>query len=289
MAASCKLARSGAHRRAPPADERVEETVWEYKALILDRDNKPNGPNTWVSKATSFIKVEESDPDAQYEACEFGNRSSHDVAFRIAKASGLKFSPDHGVLKPNQKIPLRFKVCPSTRRPEKAEVEILAIRVNPKNSGKMVEDKWRLVPANKVSRVRHTVQLRAPEKMRQRPFMPPPPPMPFVIPSNKTTRPVEDRKDDANRPTAPSAGWSERWKSKARRQSKDLPSDPVVPIRPVKAQEIDGSYKVLHVTVAVLALAVVGLIFQVFSLWVRVNNIGENFCNRHYCIWFFCR
>ncbi|KAH6947961.1 hypothetical protein HPB50_022237 [Hyalomma asiaticum] len=123
--------------------------------------------------------------------------------------------------------------------------------------------------------------------MRQRPFMPPPPPMPFVIPSNKTTRPVEDRKDDANRPTAPSAGWSERWKSKARRQSKDLPSDPVVPIRPVK--EIDGSYKVLHVTVAVLALAVVGLIFQVFSLWVRVNNIGENFCNRHYCIWFFCR
>lgn len=286
MAASCKLARSGAHRRAPSADDRVEETVWEYKALILDRDKKPKGPNTWVSKPTSLIKVQESDPDALYEACEFGNRSSYDVAFRITKANGLQFNPDHGVLKPNERVPLKFKVRPSTRRPEQAEVEILAIRVNPTSCDKTIEDKWRLVPTNKVSRVRHTVQLRAPEKMRQRPLLPPPP-APCVTPPDRTTRPVDDCKEDADRPAAPAVNWPERWKSQARPQSKDVSSNPVVPVCLV--EEANSSYKVLRVTVAVLALAVVALIIQVCSLWVRVNNIGENFCNRHYCIWFFCR
>ncbi|KAL1434127.1 hypothetical protein MTO96_011778 [Rhipicephalus appendiculatus] len=162
-------------------NDRVEETVWEYKALILDRDNKPQGPNTWVSKPTSLIKVKEGDPDAQYEACEFGNRSSHHVAFRITKANGLQFNPDHGVLKPNERVPLKFKVRPSTRPPEQSEVEILAMRVNPTSSGKMIEDKWRLMPTNKVSRVGHTVQLRAPEKTRQRPLLTPPP-TPCVTP-----------------------------------------------------------------------------------------------------------
>ncbi|KAL3221579.1 hypothetical protein MRX96_029336 [Rhipicephalus microplus] len=276
-----------AQRRAPSADDRVEETVWEYKALILDRDNKPQGPKTWVSKPTSLIKVKEGDPDAQYEACEFANRSSHHVAFRITKANGLQFNPDHGVLKPNERVPLKFKVRPSTRPPGQSEVEILAMRVNPTSSGKMIEDKWRLMPTNKVSRVGHTVQLRAPEKTRQRPLLTPPP-TPCATPTDRITRRLDDRKEDADRPAAPVAGWPERWKSLAQPQSKHVSSDPVTPAVG-GAKETKRSFKVLHVTVAVLALAVFALIVQVCSLWVRVNNIGENFCDRHYCIWFFCR
>ncbi|XP_049520415.1 uncharacterized protein LOC125944167 [Dermacentor silvarum] len=298
-AVSCKLARSGAHRSAPPADDKVEETIWEYKALILDRDKKPKGPQTWVSKSTSFIRVKESDPDLQYEACELGNGSAYDVAFRITKANGLQFNPDHGVLKPNEKVPLKFKVRPSTRRPEQAEIEILAIRVNPTNSDKVIEDKWRLVPANKVSRVRHTVQLRAPEKPRQRPF-PPSPAVPHVTPPERTSghaeeRRAEDRRaeerradgKEADRPAAPAVDWSERWRSRseARPRPQDVPLERVVPAR----QEANSSYSAIHVTVALLALAVLCLIVQVCRLWIRVNNIGENFCDKHYCIWFFCR
>ncbi|KAH8019264.1 hypothetical protein HPB51_018607 [Rhipicephalus microplus] len=252
-------------------NDRVEETVWEYKALILDRDNKPQGPKTWVSKPTSLIKVKEGDPDAQYEACEFANRSSHHVAFRITKANGLQFNPDHGVLKPNERVPLKFKVRPSTRPPGQSEVEILAMRVNPTSSGKMIEDKWRLMPTNKVSRVGHTVQLRAPEKTRQRPLLTPPP-TPCATPTDRITRRLDDRKEDADRPAAPVAGWPERWKSLAQPQSKHVSSDPVTPAVG-GAKETKRSFKVLHVTVAVLALAVFALIVQVCSLWPQANSV----------------
>ncbi|XP_054917782.1 uncharacterized protein [Dermacentor andersoni] len=273
-------------------NDKVEETVWEYKALILDRDKKPKGPHTWVSKPASFIKVQESDPDLQYEACEFGNGSSRNVAFRITKANGLQFNPDHGVLKPNEKVPLKFKVRPSTRRPDQAQIEILAIHVNPTNSDKAIEDKWRLVPANKVSRVRHTVQLRAPEITRPQP-LPPPPAVARVTLPERTSRHAEDRhaedrhadEKEADRPAVPTVDWSERWRSEARPQPQDVPPERVVPAR----QEASSSCTVMHVTVALLALAVFGLMVQVYRLWIRVDNIGENFCNRHYCIWFFCR
>ncbi|XP_070386859.1 uncharacterized protein [Dermacentor albipictus] len=273
-------------------DDKVEETVWEYKALILDRDKKPKGPHTWVSKPASFIKVQESDPDLQYEACEFGNGSSRNVAYRITKANGLQFNPDHGVLKPNEKVPLKFKVRPSTRRADQAQIEILAIHVNPTNSDKAIEDKWRLVPANKVSRVRHTVQLRAPEISRPQP-LPPPPAVAHVTLPERPYRHAEDRhaedqhadEKEADRPAVPTVDWSERWRSEARPQPQDVPPERVVPAR----QEASSSCTVIHVTVALLALVVFGLMVQVYRLWIRVDNIGENFCHKHYCIWFFCR
>lgn len=287
-----KLARS-AQRCAAPADDKVEETVWEYKAVILDRDKKPRGPNTWVSKATSLVRVEDTDSDAQYEACEFGNRSSHDIAFRITKASGLQFSPDHGVLKPNEKVPLKFKLRPGVRQqPELAEVDILAMRVNPATNSRVIEDKWRTVPANKVSRVRHTVQLRAPENTRRRTSLPSSPTS-YTVPLEWTPRHAAAEEDDG-RPGRPGSAAA-TGRPESRRPPPGVPSRDFFADTAVVAprQKVKGSSsacsKLLHVAVILLALAVVCLIVQVRSLWDRVNNIGESFCERHFCIWFYCR
>ncbi|KAG0423411.1 hypothetical protein HPB47_000819 [Ixodes persulcatus] len=309
-------------------NDRVEETIWEYKALILDRDKKSKGPNTWVSSANSFVRVDDGGPAALHEVCEFGNRSSHDVAFRVTKTSGLEFIPDHGVLKPNEKVPLKFSLHQGQKCPDYAEIEILAIRVNEANSRK-IEDKWRLVPSNKVSRVRHTVEFKtlkggsnSSKQASPGPAVPPPaksppgmnavktepsvPGEPTALrnfPSNVTAKrpPSRDSQTDRthNLSEAPScetffmsSGLQHFVRAGAERQGRGVEVGHVlrsIPADDVMVSATNTSMRALNVTVLLLALAVLYLSLQVRSLWSRVNGMGDNACEGRFCVWFLCR
>ncbi|KAM7283525.1 uncharacterized protein ISCGN_000632 [Ixodes scapularis] len=272
-------------------NDRVEETIWEYKALILDRDKKSKGPNTWVSSANSFVRVDDGGPAALHEVCEFGNRSSHDVAFRVTKTSGLEFIPDHGVLKPNEKVPLKFSLHQGQKCPDYAEIEILAIRVNEANSRK-IEDKWRLVPSNKVSRVRHTVEFKT-LKGGSRSFSEASP-GPAVPPPAKSPPGMNAVKTEPGVPGEPTALRNFPSNVAAKRpQSRDSQTDKTRTLSEAPSCETvsatNTSMRALNVTVLLLALAVLYLSLQVRSLWSRVNGMGDNACEGRFCVWFLCR
>lgn len=237
--------------------DRYEETVWEYRGHVLGTDIKPKGPSTCVSRGHSFIKVQGSDPEAQYEACEFGNTSSHDIAFRVTKTNGLVFVPNHGVLKPGENVPLKFKLPPGRKSPACAEIEVLAIRVNEADTSRKIENKWQHVPSNKISRARHTVELRAAETSKG-------PGRPTVAVSDRTSpttaagEPVVVAKKvcDQPEPRADMSGQQSpvsRGFSRARR-----------------------NYE--KVAVFLLAAFTVGLAYWLYSLDRRVKDIEEH-CN----------
>lgn len=257
--------------------DRFEETIWEYKAQILDRDRNPKGPKVWVSKANSSIRVRDTDPAVQYEACEFGNSSLHSIAFRVTKTNGLMFTPNRGVLKPGEKVPLKFQLPTSMKSPTYAEIEVLAIRVKDADNTSKIEDKWLHVTSDKVSRARHTVELEEPGKIKE---------------TGRAASLMSDRASQTVAAGEPKEdkdlGEEVRRRTVAKKAADEAKPRVDTPVQESRVSRVistaQRSYEKVHesrrlqITVFVLAVCLAYLLFWLYSLDRRVKNI-EEYCS----------
>ncbi|XP_064487437.1 uncharacterized protein LOC135399634 isoform X2 [Ornithodoros turicata] len=272
-------------------DDRVEETVWEYKALILDRDQKPCGPKTWVSNSISVVPVKNTANGSEqlYDTCQFGNESYHDIAYRVTKTEGLDFVPNHGVLKPQERVPLKFRLRKDDKCPSSVEIEILSIRVKNDTPGR-IENKWQLVPSNRVSRTRHKIELK-----RQEDGGTAPPNFPSVPESFTVAQvPSDDSGVKASNTVNPEPPRRSRSptvkKSKSRASQASCPT----PNRPQSVDDVGQAkmersslFTLTNVVLVLLVATVLYLFLQVRALSAKVERAND-FCSGRFCFWFLC-
>lgn len=227
------------------------------------------------------------DPEHLYDACEFGNESYHDIAFRVTKADGLDFVPSHGVLKPQERVPLRFQMRRSYNYPSSVEIEILSIRVSSDTPGR-IENKWRLVPSNRVSRIRHRINLQRETDSRSDGTA-------ATSPKGKTSSLVSALsngseagvKPSSPEPTPTSRNATPPAKKCISRASQASYPTPAASTGQDLVMEGPSLFNVTNVVLAVLAAIVVYLVLQVRALWDKVEN-KDDFCSGRFCIWFLC-